>query len=126
MEEKRDFFRLKIGLKVFIKKILFSNEDRYTLSEKWNIVETKDISANGMFILKESLKAQLNKNDKILIKLSFPNLPESIFLIGNILRENREGYAVNFIITNERDRDKLVHVFFQLSYEKNSKKDSRK
>ena len=124
MKEKRNFFRLKIGLKIFVKKILFSNKERYKLSDKWHIVETNDISANGMFISKESLKIKLKKYDKVLVKLSFPNLPESVFLVGNVLREDENGFAVNFIITSERDRDKLVHVFFQLSYETNSKKSS--
>jgi c-di-GMP-binding flagellar brake protein YcgR len=120
MKNIREFFRLNIGLKVFIKQIRKDATDsRFVTSNKWKIVKTKNISAGGMYIDNNEKNILFKVGDFFLIKLKFPMFSEAIILIGKVLREDDNGYAVKFTIVNERDRDKLINIFYHLSYEKN-------
>ncbi len=118
--QKRSFFRLNLGLRVFIKHILFDNEENsYSLEPNWTIVKTKDISASGVFVFFPKLKKDVKINDKILLKFKIPKFQENIYLVGNVVRVDENGFAIHYIVIDDFSKDKLVNAFLKIGYEKN-------
>ena len=116
--QKRSFFRLKLGLRVFVKKIFFDKESNsYAVPKTWKIVKTKDISASGVFVF-FSVSERVKKGDKFLIKFKIPKFKENIYLIGNVVRVEDNGFALHYIVMDEFSKDKLVNAFLKLGYEK--------
>ncbi len=123
--QKRSFFRLKLGLRVFIKFINFdSRENRFFLDKTWTIVKTKDISASGVFVFSSPLKKNAKENDKILLKFKIPKFEEIIYLIGSVVRVEEKGFALHYILIDDASKDRLINAFLRIGYEKDIAKDS--
>jgi hypothetical protein len=123
--QKRSFFRLNLGLRVFIKFINFdSGENRFFLDKTWTIVKTKDISASGVFVFSSLVKKSVAKGDKILLKFKIPKFKENIYLIGNVVRVEEKGFALHYVIIDDMSKDKLINAFLKIGYEKDIAKDS--
>ncbi len=120
MAQSRNFFRLEMNLKVFLKKIYYnSNNDKFYLDSKWILLHTKDISANGMFVFhSEILKEKIKKDDFLLVKFTVPIIKDDLYLISKVVRFLEEGFAVNFVLISEVERDRLVNSFLKIQHEK--------
>ena len=124
MGQHREFFRLDLHLKIFLKKILYNKEEnKYYIDKTWQVLNTENISAKGMLINNDNLEGDFKKGDYLLIKFTIPGkLSESIYLIAEIVRVLEKNFAVNYTLIGEINRDKLVNSFLKISHEKIAKK----
>ncbi len=116
----REFFRVDLKIPVYVKKIFYINkENRYATTE-WKTFFSKDISGNGIFLLKNNY-ISFEKDDFVLIKFDLNNDDNYIYIIAQLVRIDEEGYAFRYILVNENKVDEIVREFLKLDYEKHLK-----
>ncbi len=120
---QREFFRVNLSIKAFLKKIIFDpNSQSYLFEDGWNIFETKDLSANGMLIEKRENISNILIDDQFLVKFNILQEDDDfIYFIAKVSRVLNDSIALNYILINETDRDKLVSLFLKIENEKTSK-----
>jgi|GEM_PF-5736529 len=120
---QREFFRVNLSIKAFLKKIIFDpNSQSYLFEDGWNIFETKDLSANGMLIEKRENISNILIDDQFLVKFNILQEDDDfIYFIAKVSRILNDSIALNYILINETDRDKLVSLFLKIENEKTSK-----
>ncbi len=126
MPQSRHFFRLELKLKIYLKKIYYNKEsDKFYLDKTWTLLQTKDISANGMFVYyTDILKDKIKKDDFLLVKFTIPIFKDDIYLVSKVVRLLEEGFAINYILIDELERDRLVNSFLKIQHEESIKKDN--
>ncbi len=126
MGQSRNFFRINLKLKIFLKKVHYNkNEDKYFLDEHWTLLSTKDISANGMFVhFTENLREKIFENDFLLVKFTIPIIKNDIYLLSKVVRILNNGFAIHYVLIDELERDRLVNSFLKIEHEKVIRKDN--
>ena len=116
----REFFRVKLKIPVYVRKIYYDKEKNLYFYKDWIKCFSKDISGNGIFIYKND-KLNLQKDDFLLIKYDLNNTGIYIYIIAKVVRVTEIGYALTYILIDDNKVDEIVREFLRLDYEKHFK-----